>query len=115
MLNIEPFNLQKVILQRLINTGQAGGRMSTYNVPQNVEQATYARDAIAKAIYSRIFDYLIAQVNRALARDNMPFKCVIAVLDIFGFEIFEVRLHLPSLLLHLPMTHNTTIKQSMNG
>ena len=102
MFGIQPFNLQKVILQRLINTGQAGGRMSTYNVPQNVEQATYARDAISKAIYSRVFDYLIASVNRALARDNMPHKTVIAVLDIFGFEIFEVSFSLSFLLFLVP-------------
>ena len=46
-------------------------------------------DALAKAIYSRMFDFLIEKVNKALARDKLPHRTVIGVLDIFGFEIFE--------------------------
>lgn len=54
----------------------------------NVEQAKYARDALAKAIYSRLFDYLVEQINAAMKN---PDKEVIniGILDIYGFEIFE--------------------------
>ena len=93
MFNVEPFALQNAILFRVINTGQQGGRQSTYNVPQNIEQAAYARDAVAKAVYTRLFDYLIGCVNAALSRIKMAASTVIGVLDIFGFEIFEVRIH----------------------
>jgi len=89
MLGVEAFTLQNAILFRVINTGTAGGRQSTYNVPQNVEQASYARDAVAKEIYSRIFDWLVMQVNIALQKNKSPYKTVIGVLDIFGFEIFQ--------------------------
>ena len=89
MLEVEPFTLQSAILFRVVNTGQAGGRTSTYNVPQNVEQATYARDALGKSIYNKVFDFLILRINEALAKNKAPFKTVIGVLDIFGFEIFE--------------------------
>jgi len=89
MLNVEPFTLQSAILFRVINTGTQGGRQSTYNVPQNMEQAEYARDAVAKAIYTRMFDWLIKKINEALAKNKAPYRTVIGVLDIFGFEIFD--------------------------
>ena len=90
MLEVQSFALQNAILFRVVNTGQAGGRQSTYNVPQNVEQACYARDALGKAIYTRTFDYLVSCVNTALQKHKMVKSTVIGVLDIFGFEIFEV-------------------------
>ena len=65
------------------------GRGSTYNVPQNVVQATAARDALAKSLYDRLFDYLVAIVNVALEKMGMTHAAVIGVLDIYGFEIFE--------------------------
>ena len=89
MLNVEPFTLQNAILFRVINTGTQGGRMSTYNVPQNIEQACYARDAVAKSVYTRVFDWLIVKINEALAKNKAPYRTVIGVLDIFGFEIFD--------------------------
>jgi len=89
MLGVESFTVQNAILFRVINTGTAGGRQSTYNVPQNIEQASYARDACAKEIYSRMFDWIVQQVNIALSKNKAPYKTVIGVLDIFGFEIFD--------------------------
>eukprot|EP00116_Pleurobrachia_bachei_P009140 sb/3469402/ len=46
------------------------------------------RDALAKALYSRLFDYLVDSINKAFAKDKSDF--CIGVLDIYGFEIFEV-------------------------
>jgi len=88
MLQVESFVMSSAILFRVVNTG-AASRGSTYNVPQNVEQASFARDALAKSIYSRLFDWLIAQVNAALEKHALTSGAVIGVLDIFGFEIFD--------------------------
>lgn len=90
ILQVDPFTLRNALTFRVINTGGAGGRTSTYNVPQNKVQAEGARDALAKTIYSRIFDYLIEKTNQALSKFNLEFACVIGVLDIYGFEIFDV-------------------------
>lgn len=52
-------------------------------VPLKVEQANNARDALAKAIYSRLFDHVVKRVNQCF-----PFKNssnFIGVLDIAGF------------------------------
>jgi len=91
-LRVEPFALKNALLFRVLNTGGQGAKkMSTYNVPQNVEQASSARDALAKTIYSRMFDWIVTKVNEALQKNGgtSDDNNMIGVLDIFGFEIFE--------------------------
>merc|ERR1711884_1007415 len=56
---------------------------------QNIEQATNAVGGIARAIFDRIFKWLIVKCNDTLLDPTMK-KCnFTAVLDIAGFEIFE--------------------------
>ena len=55
----------------------------------NIEKASAIRDATAKAIYSRLFSWIIAQINASLGKDQWSGR-VISVLDIFGFENFKV-------------------------
>jgi myosin-1 len=89
-LRVEPFALQNALLFRVLNTGGQGAKkMSTYNVPQNVEQASSARDALAKTIYSRLFDWIVQKVNDALQKAGSTCDNMIGVLDIYGFEIFQ--------------------------
>ena len=84
--------LKEKLLSRIISTG-FGKRSSTYNVPLNVEQARGTRDALSKALYSRMFDWIVQAVNRAMAdlASNLREAHILClgVLDIFGFEIFE--------------------------
>ena len=53
----------------------------------NVEKAYEAVEALAKAVYSNIFDDLVLRINAAVGGER---GASIGVLDIFGFEIFEV-------------------------
>ena len=36
-----------------------GGRSESIDVTLNVEQAAYTRDALAKGLYARLFDFLV--------------------------------------------------------
>jgi len=62
-------------------------RGTTYNVPLNKVQAQAGRDAVAKVIYDRLFDWLVSRVNRALQKSSGGL--CIGVLDIYGFEVFD--------------------------
>ena len=58
---------------------------------RNVLQAEDCRDALAKALYQRMFGWIVNSINHLLSpiqqMDNNPMK--IGILDIFGFENFE--------------------------
>uniref|UniRef100_A0A8C4F0N4 Osteoclast-stimulating factor 1 n=1 Tax=Dicentrarchus labrax TaxID=13489 RepID=A0A8C4F0N4_DICLA len=64
-----------------------GGKSESINVTLNQEQATYTRDALAKALYARVFDFLVESINKAIQKPHEEFS--IGVLDIYGFEIFQ--------------------------
>ncbi|KAM9496362.1 unconventional myosin-Vc [Clarias gariepinus] len=57
--------------------------------PQPRERAINARDALAKHLYAYLFDRIILRINQAL---RVPGKqhSFIGVLDIYGFETFDV-------------------------
>lgn len=56
--------------------------------PMTVVQAMFARDALAKHIYARLFDWIVTRINKALSFKDKVNR-FIGVLDIYGFETFE--------------------------
>uniref|UniRef100_A0A8C9YLY2 Unconventional myosin-Ih-like n=1 Tax=Sander lucioperca TaxID=283035 RepID=A0A8C9YLY2_SANLU len=58
--------------------------------PFSVDHAVYARDALAKAIYGRTFNWLVNKINESLVNKDSSRKTVIGLLDIYGFEVFNV-------------------------
>ncbi|EJT80832.1 myosin-1 [Gaeumannomyces tritici R3-111a-1] len=56
--------------------------------PANVSQATATRDALAKALYNNLFDWIVERVNQSLKARQQTTN-TIGILDIYGFEIFE--------------------------
>lgn len=57
--------------------------------PLNRELAIYARDALAKAIYDRMFTWLVKRLNQSLQPEDHRKHIAMGILDIYGFEIFE--------------------------
>nr|XP_027093883.1 myosin-6-like isoform X1 [Coffea arabica] len=52
------------------------------------EAAVVSRDALAKVVYSRLFDWLVDKINSSIGQDPNS-KLLIGVLDIYGFESFK--------------------------
>uniref|UniRef100_A0A0D3F667 Myosin motor domain-containing protein n=1 Tax=Oryza barthii TaxID=65489 RepID=A0A0D3F667_9ORYZ len=50
--------------------------------------AALSRDALARIVYSRLFDWLVNKINTSIGQDPSS-KLLIGVLDIYGFESFK--------------------------
>ncbi|KAK8599738.1 hypothetical protein V6N12_049611 [Hibiscus sabdariffa] len=50
--------------------------------------AALSRDALAKIVYSKLFDWLVDKINVSIGQDPES-KMLIGVLDIYGFESFK--------------------------
>ncbi|KAG5853828.1 hypothetical protein ANANG_G00030680 [Anguilla anguilla] len=57
---------------------------------QTKEQADFAVEALAKATYERLFRWLVHRINKALDRTKRQGASFIGILDIAGFEIFQL-------------------------
>ncbi|KAK2088967.1 Myosin-14 [Saguinus oedipus] len=60
---------------------------------QTKEQADFALEALAKATYERLFRWLVLRLNRALDRSPRQGASFLGILDIAGFEIFQISLN----------------------
>ncbi|XWS09072.1 hypothetical protein CRYUN_Cryun40dG0054700 [Craigia yunnanensis] len=52
------------------------------------DAAAVSRDALAKIVYSKLFDWLVEKINISISQDPES-KFLIGVLDIYGFESFK--------------------------
>lgn len=54
------------------------------------EQVEFAVEAISKATYERLFKWIVTRINRSLDRTKRQGASFIGILDIAGFEIFQL-------------------------
>uniref|UniRef100_A0A8C6MXV1 Myosin IA n=1 Tax=Mus spicilegus TaxID=10103 RepID=A0A8C6MXV1_MUSSI len=84
MMGLNSTELERALCSRTMETGKE--KVVTV---LNVTQAQYARDALAKNIYSRLFDWIVKRINESIKVGTGEKKKVMGVLDIYGFEILE--------------------------
>ena len=62
-----------------------------YSIPLTEEEAIESRDAVAKAIYGRMFEWLVKRINECLKakEEDTSRLFTIGILDVFGFEVFD--------------------------
>ncbi|XP_031758536.1 unconventional myosin-VI isoform X6 [Xenopus tropicalis] len=87
LLGLDQDDLQVSLTSRVMLTTAGGTKGTVIKVPLKVQQAENARDALAKAIYSHLFDHVVNRVNQCFPFERSSF--FIGVLDIAGFEYFE--------------------------
>ncbi|KAL2582061.1 hypothetical protein AAZV13_15G220400 [Glycine max] len=57
--------------------------------PLDPDAAALSRDALAKTVYSKLFDWLVDKINSSIGQDSNAVS-IIGVLDIYGFESFKI-------------------------
>uniref|UniRef100_A0A1I8HGS0 Paramyosin n=1 Tax=Macrostomum lignano TaxID=282301 RepID=A0A1I8HGS0_9PLAT len=86
LLGLQVNDLVRAFLRPRIRVGR-----EFVNKSQSQEQAVFAVEAISKAIYERLFRWLVTRINRSLDRSKARQSAhFIGILDIAGFEIFEL-------------------------
>ncbi|XP_063718302.1 unconventional myosin-VI-like isoform X2 [Symsagittifera roscoffensis] len=85
LLGFESSELSRCLTSKMMQSGKAKG--TVYMVPLKVKAAVNGRDALAKAIYSRLFDFIVSRVNECFPFSKS--EHFIGVLDIAGFEYFQ--------------------------
>ncbi|XP_053683121.1 unconventional myosin-Va isoform X3 [Sabethes cyaneus] len=81
--------LDREQLRKWLITRQIESINDSVLIPQNKPQSEAARDALAKHVYAEMFQYIVQKINRNLAGSKKQ-SCFIGVLDIYGFETFDV-------------------------
>jgi myosin-5 len=79
----DPKALEDSLCKRVIVT-----RDETITKWLDPEAAATSRDALAKIVYARLFDWLVDNINNSIGQDPHS-KFLIGVLDIYGFESFK--------------------------
>ncbi|XP_050806070.1 unconventional myosin-VI isoform X1 [Gopherus flavomarginatus] len=87
LLGLDQDDLRVSLTTRVMLTTAGGAKGTVIKVPLKVEQANNARDALAKTVYSHLFDHVVNRVNQCFPFETSSF--FIGVLDIAGFEYFE--------------------------
>ncbi|XP_057707925.1 unconventional myosin-Ib isoform X4 [Corythoichthys intestinalis] len=85
----ELLGIEQTVLERAFSYRTVEAKVEKVSTTLNVAQAYYARDALAKNLYSRLFSWLVTRINESIKAQTKTRHKVMGVLDIYGFEIFE--------------------------
>ncbi|VDN93182.1 unnamed protein product [Brugia pahangi] len=88
LLGIEVIDLRKHLVTRLMQPTRSGTKGTLYAVPLRASEASAARDALAKAIYSNLFTAIVNKIAECMPFHESAFS--IGVLDTAGFESLDV-------------------------
>lgn len=88
LMGLDEDELNRALTARVMQATKGGYKGTVIMVPLKVHEASNARDALAKATYSRLFDYIVMRINQSIPFEKSAYY--IGVLDIAGFEYFTV-------------------------
>jgi len=81
----------EALLQQGLTSRTMKLKGSEMQIPLKPDEARSSRDALAKAIYGKLFGWVVQQVNNSLMDPNSKSSDAgfLGILDIYGFENFE--------------------------
>ena len=83
LLCVEPEKLERALRTRTLKTREGDILMDL-----DCAAAVASRDSLAKALYAKLFDWLVNKINASIGQDAES-ATFIGVLDIYGFESFK--------------------------
>jgi len=91
----EALGLRAGVLQQGLSKSKLRINKEFVEKDLSLSQATDNRDALSKAIYTRLFDHLRNTINTALEKSTKGVlggaqPRAIGIVDIFGFEVFQI-------------------------
>ena len=88
LMGLDCDDLRRALTARVMQATKGGYKGTVIMVPLKTHEASSARDALAKALYSNLFDYIVYRINKSIPYQSSAYY--IGVLDIAGFEYFAV-------------------------
>lgn len=85
LFGVDPHFFRSALLYKAVKSGK---RSSVVYSNYSPLVAAENRNALAKEIYNRCFDFIVTKINNVLNVDGAKSGGMIGILDIFGFEIF---------------------------
>lgn len=85
LLSVSIKSFQLALLNPIIRAG-----LDVVSQIPNKEQVQHSVEALARAIYERMFSQLVKRINQSIDRASTGKSYFIGILDIAGFEIFQV-------------------------
>jgi len=89
LMEVDPAVVQKTMTIKVVETQRGGRRGSVYDVPLNPAQAGSGRDALTKAIYNNLFEWIVSKVNVSMKPRG-------TIAQLIGILVW----HLPSICPH---------------
>ena len=89
LLEVDATLVHKAMTTRTMETQRGGRRGSVYDVPLNPAQASAGRDALAKAIYNNLFEWIVSKINVSM-------KARQATAQLIGILVRHQRIHMLS-------------------
>ncbi len=87
LLKLDANRMKTWLCHKRIKTG-----VEVVNTTLNLNQALFARDALAKHIYSQLFGWIVDEINKSLEYIGQR-QSFIGVLDIYGFDFIFIQFH----------------------
>jgi len=85
LLKLDLNNFTRALLRPRIKVGR-----EFVNKAQTKDECDFVVEALSKALYEKLFQWVVSRVNKSLDRTTRQGSSFLGILDIAGFEIFEV-------------------------